>query len=159
MCHLELLLHRYRNGLHQNLLLQPLPLLLLLMMMKMKVSCQFHSVSCQYTCTGKSTSESNKYLIHVNSLQMTSLLRRPKKRRSKQYKDRIPNQKGHSRRSHCHHQNLNVSTSTCTSTVRLQLLTGSLYKQVDLHLFPSLQDLFQVLQEWMTKISLMLRTQ
>ena len=153
MCHLELLLHRYRNGLHQNLLLQPLPLLLLLMMMKTKVG----SVSCQYTCTGKSTSESNKYLIHVNSLQTMSLLRRPKKRRLKQYKDRILNQKGHSRWSHCHHQSLHISTSTCTSTVRLQLLAGSLYKQV--HLFPSLQDLFQVLQQWMTKISLMLRTQ
>ena len=156
MCHLELLLHRYRNGLHQNLLLQPLPLLLLLMMMmEMKVS----SVSCQYTCTGKSTSESNKHLIHVNSLQMTSLLRRLKKRRLKQYKARIPNQKCHSRWSHCHHQSLNVSTSTCTSIVKLQLLAGSLYKQLDLHLFPSLQDLFQVLQGWMTKISLMLRTQ
>ena len=36
---------------------------------------------------------------------MTSLLTRPKKRRL-QYKDRISNQKGHSRRSHCHHQSL-----------------------------------------------------
>ena len=153
MYHLELLLHRYKNLLHQNLLIQPLPLLLLLMMMKTKVG----SVSCQYTCTGKSTSEANKHLIHVNSLQMMSLLRRPKKRRLKQYKERISNQKGHSRQSHCHDQSLHVSTSTCTSTVRLQLLAGSLYKQV--HLFPSLQDLFQVLQQWMTKISLMLQTQ
>ena len=136
-----------------SLLLQPLPLLLLLMMVKTKVG----SVSCQYTYTGKSTSESNKCLIHLNSLQMMSLLRRLKKSRWKQYKDRIPNQKDHSRQSHCHHQSLHVSTSTCTSTVRLQLLAGSLYKQV--HLFPLLQDLFQVLQAWMTKISLMLQTQ
>ena len=151
MYHLECLLYRYKNGLHQNL--QPLPLLLFLKMMKMKVG----SVSCQYTSTDKATIESNKQLIILNSLQMTSLLRRLKKRRSN--KDRIPNQKSDSRQSHCQHKSLYISTSTCTSIVRFQLLAGSLYKQLDLHLFPSLQDLFQVLQMWITKISLMLRTQ
>ena len=108
MYHLECLLYRNKNELHQNL--KPLPLLLLLKMMKMKVG----SVSCQYTSKDKATIESNKQLILLNSLQMTSLLRRLKKRRSN--KDRIPNQKGHSRQSHCHNKNLHVSTSTCTST-------------------------------------------
>ena len=153
MYHLACLLYRYRNGLHQNL--QPLPLLLLLKMMKTKVG----SVSCQYTSTDKATIESNKQLIILNSLQMTSLVRKQKKRRWKQYKDRIPNQKSNSRQSHCHHKSLHVSTSTCTFIVRFQFLTGSLYKQLDLHLFPSLQDLFQVLQMSILKISLMLRTQ
>ena len=155
MYHLACLLYRYRNGLHQNL--QPLPLLFLLKMMKTKVG----SVSCQYTSTDKATIESNKQLIILNSLQMTSLLRKQKKRRWKQYKDRIPNQND-SRQNHCHHQShqsLHVSTSTCTSIVRFQFLTGSLYKQLDLHLFPSLQDLFQVLQMLILKILLMLQTQ
>ena len=104
MYHLECLLYRFKNGL-QNL--QPLPLLLLLKMMKMKVG----SVSC-HTSTDKATIESNKQLILLNSLQMTSLLKRLKKRRSN--KDRIPNQKNDSRQSHCHHQSLHVSTSTCS---------------------------------------------
>ena len=141
---LELLLHRYTNRLHQNLLLQPLSLLLLLMMMKMKVG----SVSCQY--------RSNLH-AQVNR-QVNQTLNTFKFLTDEEFAEEAKEEEVEAAQG----QNTEPKKKTFQMKPlpqpkpprkhiymyiysRLQLLAGSLYKQV--HLFPSLQDLFQVLQE------------